>query len=98
MTAQKPISLSAELDPPFTILTPKVQSAPFVLCSPHSGRVYPREFLAQSRLDPLTLRKSEDCFVDELFQDAAELGVPMIAARFPRAYLDVNREPYELDP
>jgi N-formylglutamate amidohydrolase len=98
MTAQKPISLSAELDPPFTILTPKVQSAPFVLCSPHSGRIYPREFLAQSRLDPLTLRKSEDCFVDELFQDAAELGVPMIAARFPRAYLDVNREPYELDP
>jgi N-formylglutamate amidohydrolase len=98
MTAQTPFSLSAELEPPFTILAPKVQSAPFVLCSPHSGRVYPRQFLAQSRLDPQTLRKSEDCFVDELFQGAAELGVPMIAARFPRAYLDVNREPYELDP
>lgn len=97
MTTQKH-SLSAELDPPFTILAPPVQSAPFVLCSPHSGRVYPREFLAQSRLDPMTLRKSEDCFVDELFQGAAELGVPLISARFPRAYLDVNREPYELDP
>jgi N-formylglutamate amidohydrolase len=98
MTAQNPFTLSAELEPPFTIFAPPVQNAPFVLCSPHSGRVYPREFLAQSRLDPLTLRKSEDCFVDELFQGAAELGVPMIAARFPRAYLDVNREPYELDP
>lgn len=97
MTAQK-FTLSAELEPPFTILAPRTQSAPFVLCSPHSGRVYPRQFLDQSRLDPQTLRKSEDCFVDELFQGAAELGVPLIAARFPRAYLDVNREPYELDP
>jgi N-formylglutamate amidohydrolase len=98
MTAQPPSPLSAELDPPFSILAPKVQSSPFVLCSPHSGRIYPKSFLAQSRLDPLTLRKSEDCFVDDLFLGAAELGVPMIAARFPRAYLDVNREPYELDP
>lgn len=69
-----------------------------MLCSPHSGRIYPRDFLAQSRLDPLALRKSEDCFIDDLFAGAAGLGVPMIAARFPRAYLDVNREPYELDP
>ncbi len=98
MTAPNSSSLSAELEPPFTILAPMAQSAPFVLCSPHSGRIYPREFLEQSRLDPTTLRKSEDCFVDELFQGAAELGVPLIAARFPRAYLDVNREPYELDP
>lgn len=98
MTAKTPQPISSELDPPFTIFTPKVQSAPFVLCSPHSGRVYPKAFLAQSRLDPMTLRKSEDCFVDELFQGAADLGVPLISARFPRAYLDVNREPYELDP
>lgn len=97
MTTQK-FPLAAELQPPFTIFTPLAQSAPFVLCSPHSGRIYPRSFLEQSRLDPQTLRKSEDCFVDELFQGAAELGVPLISARFPRAYLDVNREPYELDP
>jgi N-formylglutamate amidohydrolase len=98
VTAETFFPLGAELEPPFTILAPRVQSAPFVLCSPHSGRVYPKAFLEQARLDPQTLRKSEDCFVDELFQGAAELGVPMIAARFPRAYLDVNREPYELDP
>lgn len=98
MTSQTFPSARDPQEPPFTIFTPEAQIAPFVLCSPHSGRDYTPEFLAQSRLDPLTLRKSEDCFVDELFQGAAELGVPMISARFPRAFLDVNREPYELDP
>ncbi len=91
-------AILAELTPPTTVLEPAAQAAPFVLCSPHSGRVYPRFFLAQSRLDPQSLRKSEDCYVDELFAHVAELGAPLIAARFPRAYLDVNREPYELDP
>jgi N-formylglutamate amidohydrolase len=98
MIQQDTVSIVSEIDPPFTVVVPEVQAAPFVLCSPHSGRAYPRHFLAQSRLDPLALRKSEDCFVDELFSGAAALGAPLIAARFPRAYLDVNREPYELDP
>lgn len=91
-------SIHAELTPPFTVLAPVVQRTPFVFCSPHSGRVYPRHFLAQSRLDATTLRKSEDCFVDELYAHVAGLGAPLLAARFPRAYVDVNREPYELDP
>jgi N-formylglutamate amidohydrolase len=69
-----------------------------VFCSPHSGRIYPKAFLEASRLDAHTLRKSEDCYVDELFEPVVGLGAPLIAARFPRAYLDVNREPYELDP
>lgn len=87
-----------DFDPPFVVSRPDVQSAPFVFCSPHSGRIYPKHFLTQSQLDPLTLRKSEDCFVDELFADTPALGAPLISAMFPRAYLDVNREPYELDP
>lgn len=87
-----------ELDPPFVIARPEEAIGPFVLCSPHSGRVYPKAFLAQSQLDPHSLRKSEDCFVDELFSGAQALGLPMIAAHFPRAFLDVNREPYEFDP
>ena len=91
-------AIAAELQPPFTISGPRTARAPFVFCSPHSGRVYPRPFLASSRLDPHTLRKSEDCFVEELFADVATFGAPLIAARFPRAYIDVNREPYELDP
>ncbi len=84
--------------PSYDVLAPRVQSVPFVFSSPHSGRIYPPEFLAISRLDPKTLRRSEDCFVDKLFRPVAALGAPLISARFPRAYLDLNREPYELDP
>lgn len=71
---------------------------PLVLASPHSGSDYPADLLAVSRLDPLALRQSEDSFVDELFAAAPRLGAPLLAASFPRAYLDVNREAYELDP
>jgi len=78
--------------------TPDRWTAPFVLSSPHSGNIYPAAFLAAARLDAHTLRKSEDAHVDELMCGAVALGAPLLAARFPRAYLDVNREPYELDP
>nr|WP_107991041.1 N-formylglutamate amidohydrolase [Breoghania corrubedonensis] len=71
---------------------------PFVFNSPHSGRTYPRGFLESSRLDTLQIRRSEDAFVDELFASVVAQGMPLIRALFPRAYLDVNREPYELDP
>lgn len=71
---------------------------PFVLSSPHSGRFYPQRFLNMSRLDAAAIRRSEDAFVDELFGGAIGLGAPLLAAHFPRAYLDVNREPFELDP
>ena len=73
-------------------------ASPLVFSSPHSGSTYPERFLAASRLDPLTLRRSEDAFVDELFLPCVALGAPLLRALFPRAYLDVNREPYELDP
>lgn len=82
---------------PFCILRPADQSAPFVMASPHSGCVYPKSFLAQTRLPFDVLRRSEDAFVDELFAPAVELGAPLIAAAFPRAYLDVNRAPAEFD-
>ncbi|MGD9615493.1 MAG: N-formylglutamate amidohydrolase [Alphaproteobacteria bacterium] len=82
----------------FELRRPRRRTLPLVLASPHSGADYPDEFLAASRLDPLTLRRSEDCFVDEIFASAPELGAPLVAACFPRAYLDVNREPWELDP
>lgn len=87
-----------EFGRPFDLFEPAPVTAPFLFSSPHSGRVYPASFLAASRLDANTLRRSEDTFVDELFACVVPLGAPMIAARFPRAYLDVNREPYELDP
>jgi N-formylglutamate amidohydrolase len=84
--------------PPLDLRRPAAQLLPLVVASPHSGSDYPSEFVAASRLDPLTLRRSEDAFVDEIFSGATRLGAPMLAARFPRAYLDVNREAWELDP
>ncbi|MCA9218753.1 MAG: N-formylglutamate amidohydrolase, partial [Planctomycetales bacterium] len=77
---------------------PVKQTSPLVFSSPHSGSYYPRDFVAQSSLELATLRKSEDSYVDELFGDATGIGAPLLRALYPRAYLDVNREPYELDP
>jgi N-formylglutamate amidohydrolase len=91
-------AIEAELNPPFEVLRPQELKLPFVFNSPHSGRVYPQTFLSASRLDSLALRRSEDCYVEELFSFVAGLGAPLLFAHFPRAYLDVNREPYELDP
>lgn len=93
------VTIEPEFDPPFVVDEPPVrQRAPFIFNAPHAGAAYPRSFLEASRLDALTLRRSEDAFVDRLFAGAVSLGAPLMAARFPRAYLDVNREPYELDP
>ncbi len=82
----------------FEVREPLSHTIPFVYNSPHSGRIYPPEFIAQSRLEGVSIRRSEDHYVDELFADASALGAPLLLANFPRAYLDVNREPYELDP
>ena len=82
----------------FDITEPTAQTIPFVYNSPHSGRHYPSAFLSDARLDSLAIRRSADHYVDELFAAAPDLGAPLLAANFPRAYLDVNREPYELDP
>ena len=80
------------------LFAPVEQTVPVVFASPHSGRDYPAEFVALSRLDPVALRRSEDSYVDELFACAPALGAPLMAALFPRAFCDPNREPYELDP
>jgi N-formylglutamate deformylase len=87
-----------EFDPPFEALEPAHFRGPLLFNSPHSGRVYPREFLLTSRLDLATLRRSEDSFVDELIAGVVTRGHPLVRAHFPRCYVDVNREPYELDP
>jgi N-formylglutamate amidohydrolase len=89
--------IADEFEPPYVVVEPAGQTVPFVFNVPHAGAVYPASFLAESRLDAMALRRSEDAFVDELFAAASDLGAPLMAARFPRAYLDLNREPYELD-
>ena len=87
-----------EFDPPFEIVVAEGAAAPVVMNSPHSGSYYPQAFLAASRLDAQTLRRSEDAFVDRLFEPATVHGATLMRARFPRAFLDLNREPFELDP
>jgi N-formylglutamate amidohydrolase len=83
---------------PYEIAMPARQTLPLVVASPHSGLVYPPEFLAASRLDRDRLRRSEDAFVDEIFGGATALGAPLLKANFPRAFIDPNREAFELDP
>jgi N-formylglutamate deformylase len=82
----------------YTLHLPPAIFAPLVFSSPHSGRLYDAAFVASSRLDPLTLRRSEDCFIDEIFAAVPRHGGALIAADFPRAWCDANREAWELDP
>jgi N-formylglutamate deformylase len=90
--------MAAESAPgPFRLDRPARQTVPFLFASPHSGRRYPASLLENTRLDPTTLRRSEDAFVDELFAGVVGLGAPLLAAQFPRAFLDVNRSSTELD-
>lgn len=71
---------------------------PLVFASPHSGRCYPEDMMSAAALDALSIRRSEDALVDDLIADAPSLGVATIAANYARAYIDLNREPFELDP
>lgn len=80
------------------MLAPPAQTLPFIFASPHSGRVYPKAFLQATRLDGTAIRRSEDSFVDEIVGAAPTLGAPLLKAHFPRAFVDPNREAYELDP
>ena len=96
--------LNAAMDHPlphtnaYLLFEPVHQTVPLVFASPHSGRNYPPGFVAATRLDPTGLRRSEDSFVEELFADVVEHGAPLLAATFPRAFCDPNREAWELDP
>jgi N-formylglutamate amidohydrolase len=84
-------------DAPYEIVPPSAAPTPLVHASPHSGRLYPAELLEASALDAAAIRRSEDAWVDELVAGAPASGGTLIKARYARAYVDVNREPYELD-
>lgn len=83
---------------PFDILQPKTRENCVVFASPHSGRDYSDAFLNRTELPWEIIRSSEDAFVAELFDAAPEHGSPLLAARAPRAFVDLNRGPDELDP
>jgi N-formylglutamate amidohydrolase len=87
---------------PFDILRNVPEGAPpaspLIFASPHSGRVYPAEMMQASALDAAEIRRSEDAYVDSLIAGGAAHGATVLTNRYARAYVDVNREPYELDP
>lgn len=83
---------------PFVLIEPLRRTAPLIFSSPHSGRRYPADLLAQTRVGLLSLRRSEDAYVDELFASAASHGAPVLSAAVARAYVDLNRDAAELDP
>ena len=82
----------------YDLYLPTRRTTSVVFASPHSGRDYTAEFLAASVLDERTIRTSEDAFIDQLLADVPDLGAPLLAARAPRAFLDLNRGADELDP
>jgi N-formylglutamate amidohydrolase len=84
--------------PAFVLKRPARQAGPMIFASPHSGRDYPAAFLARVALDRQAIRSSEDAFVDHLFEAAPRHGAPLLAARAPRAFIDLNRAADELDP
>jgi len=82
----------------YSLIEPVQRLSCAVFASPHSGRNYPQAFLQQTLLDERVIRSSEDAFVDHLFASAPEFGAPFLTAGVPRAYVDLNRSPDELDP
>ncbi|WP_296594939.1 N-formylglutamate amidohydrolase [Phenylobacterium sp.] len=96
-----PYADSPPIGPAFEVRRAGPEGAPptpLVFASPHSGRLYPEEMMSAAALDAVSIRRSEDAFVDDLIAEAPELGATVITANFARAYIDLNREPFELDP
>ena len=82
----------------FALIEPENRATSVVFASPHSGRNYPPAFLERTILDQFEVRSSEDAFVDQLFSTVPDYGAPLLMACAPRAFLDLNRGPDELDP
>jgi N-formylglutamate amidohydrolase len=82
---------------PYELVMPHGMVFPVILSSPHSGTYLPPAMLERTQLPVEKLRSSEDCFVDELFNPATKLGLVMIKSVYSRAFVDLNREPWELD-
>jgi N-formylglutamate amidohydrolase len=92
-------SAALDVEPAFEIRRPPdgAPATPLVFASPHSGRIYPPDMRVAAGLSAQAVRRSEDALVDRLLDTAPSHGCTVIAARYARAYIDVNREPYELD-
>jgi len=94
------VSLEAEclrnFAPAVKVTKPHIWRSGVIFASPHSGSIYPKAFIARSSLNEQALRRNEDAFITNLFEPVATLGAPLLAAQFPRCFVDVNRAPDEL--
>jgi N-formylglutamate amidohydrolase len=79
----------------FDLWLPEQMAAPVVFDSPHSGTDYPADF--DTIAPEARLRRAEDMFVDTLFDAAPAAGAALLAALFPRSYIDPNRALHDLD-
>lgn len=86
-----------DLGPPIAIIDAEADLLPLVISSPHSGQFYPASLLSEACIDLEDLRRLEDGCVDRLFGHGPSVGAPLLHARFARAYVDPNREAFELD-
>jgi N-formylglutamate amidohydrolase len=96
------LALARDPEPAFDLRRAAADGEPpptaLVFASPHSGRLYPDDMMAAAALDAHAIRRSEDVLVDDLIVRGSDLGAAVIAARYARVYIDVNREAFELDP
>lgn len=81
---------------PYVLSMPTAAAIPLVCDSPHSGVIYPADFF--SCLPVSALRSGEDTYVEELWQSLPSVGAVLLAANFPRTYIDPNREIDDIDP
>jgi N-formylglutamate deformylase len=86
---------SADLAAAVSVFRPAQDALPIVLDSPHSGTAYPADFRASAPFE--LLRRGEDLYVDRLYQHAPDFGATLVAANFPRAYIDPNRQLVDID-
>lgn len=82
--------------PAIRLERPETITSPYIFCSPHSGHHYPADFISRSHYPLNVLRRNEDAYIDTLFSPAYKNGAPLLSARFPRCFVDVNRAPNEL--
>jgi N-formylglutamate amidohydrolase len=96
--AAAPTAKPDAAEAPFLLIEPLRKAAPLIFASPHSGRRYPREMLQAAQVGLHSLRRGEDAYVDELFAGASKHGASVLCATFARSFIDLNRDPNELDP
>ncbi len=77
------------------VTPPSIHAVPVVFDSPHSGVEYPDDF--NHAIAPHLLRQAEDTHVELLYASAPAHGATLVAARFPRSYIDPNRSLLDID-